>query len=67
MIGVKARLLSIAFSNPKHISDRVLLTMGKKSKSGSGSGKLKLTKKTIDPSFFPDPLPPLEDEVDPDM
>ena len=37
--------------------------MGKKSKSGGGNNKPKLTKKTIDPSFFPDPLPPLEDEV----
>lgn len=37
--------------------------MGKKSKSANGNSKPKLTKKSIDPSFFPDPLPPLEDEI----
>lgn len=37
--------------------------MGKKSKSGAGGGKLKLTKKSIDPSLFPEPLPPLEEDI----
>jgi len=36
--------------------------MGKKSKSGA-SGKFKLTKKKLDPSLFPEPIPPLEEEI----
>jgi tetratricopeptide (TPR) repeat protein len=36
--------------------------MGKKSKTGN-SGKLKLSKKKLDPSLFPEPLPELADEI----